>query len=409
MRMIEAKYEELKKDNNASYPLLMAMSCVQVVLIVFGGFGNILLLAAVRRCRHLQRDRIYFVVNLAIFDVILCLFTQPFGIARLMQRYGGWSLGAWACKLVNCITGINMFGSSFSIAAIALDRMRCVLFPTRPPLSSRCLALLLLAIWLTSLLLSCPLLAFANAVPDPMALERNGQTLYFCSEGFDTYHSAKLFYSCVTLLLQFLLPLICIAGSNVAIHCRLQQRMRKRRRHLSQNQFRSRRRFRVSLMLGVIAAGFALAWLPLTVSNAVHDYSNWRQWLLWQQNRSSSDEVSKSQQQQQQQPLLGDRNAELHSLCLTVILVSPCINATVYGFFNDKLKEQYRNILRELLHKFINVWRRFRSLCNPVCHLHQDAAIESPLRSASTESVKDEGVNEVAVRSCSCGSCKIEE
>uniref|UniRef100_A0A1I8IX65 G_PROTEIN_RECEP_F1_2 domain-containing protein n=1 Tax=Macrostomum lignano TaxID=282301 RepID=A0A1I8IX65_9PLAT len=86
--------------------------------------ANGLVMLTVCRNRAMRTARNLFIFNLALSDFILCLFTQPLNLLRLFPDYISWEFGELLCKVVNTLTGLNMFVSTFSITAIALDRFQ---------------------------------------------------------------------------------------------------------------------------------------------------------------------------------------------------------------------------------------------------------------------------------------------
>ena len=95
-----------------------------IVMIIFGVFGNALVVFAVMRYRQLQTARNVFILNLAISDLCLCIFTQPFNLLRLLVKYHPWTYGNVLCKMSSLLQGTNVFVSTITITAIALDRFQ---------------------------------------------------------------------------------------------------------------------------------------------------------------------------------------------------------------------------------------------------------------------------------------------
>jgi len=70
----------------------------------------------------MRTPRNIFIINLAISDLTLCLFTQPFNLLKVLMP--AWRLGRFMCKFVPMCSGANVFVSTISITAIALDRFQ---------------------------------------------------------------------------------------------------------------------------------------------------------------------------------------------------------------------------------------------------------------------------------------------
>ena len=92
------------------------------LLIAFGAFGNSLVCFVVVRNPAMRTPRNIFIINLAISDLTFCLFTQPFNLLKVLMPT--WRLGRFMCKFVPMCSGANVFVSTISITAIALDRFQ---------------------------------------------------------------------------------------------------------------------------------------------------------------------------------------------------------------------------------------------------------------------------------------------
>ncbi|UYV68402.1 NPY1R [Cordylochernes scorpioides] len=109
-------------DDNALVGLLAAY----VVLILTGATGNGLVCMAVARKPQMRTARNVFIINLAISDLILCLFTMPFSLVEIVLKF--WPLGTLTCKLVAALQATSIFVSTISITAIALDRYKVIIY-----------------------------------------------------------------------------------------------------------------------------------------------------------------------------------------------------------------------------------------------------------------------------------------
>ena len=96
------------------------------LLIAFGAAGNSLVCFVVARNAAMRTPRNIFIINLAISDLTLCLFTQPFNLLKVLMP--DWRLGRFMCKFVPMCSGANVFVSTISITAIALDRFQVTSF-----------------------------------------------------------------------------------------------------------------------------------------------------------------------------------------------------------------------------------------------------------------------------------------
>lgn len=73
-----------------------AFTCLLVgygILIIIGVFGNILVCLAFIRNPHMRTARNVYIVNLAVSDLLLCLFTMPFSLIEIALR--NWPMGKY--------------------------------------------------------------------------------------------------------------------------------------------------------------------------------------------------------------------------------------------------------------------------------------------------------------------------
>ena len=129
------------KDHSWMYPLLEQMRdertfdpstealliLAYALFITVGVLGNGLVCFVVARNPHMRTPRNIFIINLAISDLTLCVFTQPLNLYLLIRTQ--WGLGSFMCKMVTMFQGTNLFVSTISITAIALDRFQVSEWP----------------------------------------------------------------------------------------------------------------------------------------------------------------------------------------------------------------------------------------------------------------------------------------
>ncbi|RWS11319.1 neuropeptide F receptor-like protein [Dinothrombium tinctorium] len=138
-----------------------SLTCLLVaytLLIVLGATGNGLVCLAVARKPQMRTPRNVFIINLAISDLILCLFTMPFSLVEITLKY--WPLGQLTCKLVAGLEATSIFVSTISITAIALDRYKVIVKPSPEPCHPLRTLITLSLIWAIAFVLSSPLLIY---------------------------------------------------------------------------------------------------------------------------------------------------------------------------------------------------------------------------------------------------------
>ncbi|KAI0235235.1 Neuropeptide F receptor, partial [Lamellibrachia satsuma] len=292
------------------------------VLIAFGATGNGLVCYVVAKNPHMRTPRNIFIINLAISDLTLCLFTQPFNLMKVSMSV--WHLGDFMCKFVPMFSGTNVFVSTISITAIALDRFQVIVYPTKGNMKNYGTAVALVSIWVISLLMASPLLIFNvthGVEPYP------GVMLYRVCVENPGLHYEKGAYSVASMIFQYLVPIAIVSVAHARICNKLKYRMVNQRPTVVVNSvFQKRRNLReaqrkrkTNMLLIGIGVVFACSWMPLNVFNILADFDQ----ELFQ---------------------LMDKDGMAFAVCHLLVLGSACTNPVLYGWLNDNFRREFVNI-----------------------------------------------------------------
>nr|XP_005897584.1 PREDICTED: alpha-1B adrenergic receptor [Bos mutus] len=176
-----AHWGELKNANftgpnqtstNSTLPQLDITRAISVGLvlgafILFAIVGNILVILSVACNRHLRTPTNYFIVNLAIADLLLSFTVLPFSAA--LEVLGYWVLGRIFCDIWAAVDVLCCTASILSLCAISIDRYIGVRYSLQyPSLVTRRKAILaLLGVWVLSTVISIgPLLGWKEPAPN---------------------------------------------------------------------------------------------------------------------------------------------------------------------------------------------------------------------------------------------------
>ncbi|RWS24560.1 neuropeptide F receptor-like protein, partial [Leptotrombidium deliense] len=146
--LMKKKLETLMTNKALNDATLIWLLIAYTVLIVLGATGNGLVCMAVARKPQMRTPRNVFIINLAISDLILCLFTMPFSLVEITLKF--WPLGQITCKLVAGLEATSIFVSTISITAIALDRYKVIVKPSPEPCHPLQTLITLSSIWATA-------------------------------------------------------------------------------------------------------------------------------------------------------------------------------------------------------------------------------------------------------------------
>ena len=287
-------------------------------VMVLGIFGNSLVCYVVIRFKHLRQSRNILILNLAFCGIIMCVASMPFSLVRLTLK--NWYLGDVMCRVSPTLQTVDVFVSTFTIVAIAVDRYSAVVCATQDSVKSRLVYYWLVLMWLASIFLCVPMMIF-HEVHEAHSSLADLKLYEICMEVWPSEIWKKL-YTTFVLLFQYIAPLAIISS----LHCRICSFLRLRI-HLNPRTEREvqrvlreiKRHKRNMLLLTAIAISFALAWLPLTILNTLVDYDY---------------------------TLFMDRNFnQVYGYSLLVAMCSACLNPILYGWFNTNFRRAFVYVL----------------------------------------------------------------
>ncbi|XP_075399294.1 alpha-1B adrenergic receptor isoform X2 [Tenrec ecaudatus] len=159
-------------SSNSTLPQLDITRAISVGLvlgtfILFAIVGNILVILSVACNRHLRTPTNYFIVNLAIADLLLSFTVLPFSAS--LEVLGYWVLGRIFCDIWAAVDVLCCTASILSLCAISIDRYIGVRHSLQyPALVTRRKAILaLLTVWVLSTVISIgPLLGWKEPAPN---------------------------------------------------------------------------------------------------------------------------------------------------------------------------------------------------------------------------------------------------
>ncbi|XP_033027771.1 alpha-1A adrenergic receptor [Lacerta agilis] len=136
-------------------------------LIVFGVLGNILVILSVACHKHLQSVTHYYIINLAVADLLLTSTVLPF--SAIFEILGYWVFGRIFCNIWAAVDVLCCTASIMSLCVISIDRYIGVSYPLRYPaiVTEKRGLLALLCVWVLSLVISIgPLFGWKQPAPE---------------------------------------------------------------------------------------------------------------------------------------------------------------------------------------------------------------------------------------------------
>ena len=226
--------------------------------------GNALIGIIVYKTKTMRTSTNFLIVNMAMSDLLLPIFLFPVVVTELHVDSWpiGGPLGQALCKLHVFVSDASVAVSVQSLVLIAIDRFGAVVFPLRSPLISSKLCLFFIpATWIIAMAIKSPYLFALRLV------EHSGKLV--CTRewnevfgGFSSYAN----YLLVVFVIFLYAPLFFITVLYCIIILKLKAQPIPGENSVNATQQRLERERNVLKIAIAIVLGFAVCWLPYTVT-----------------------------------------------------------------------------------------------------------------------------------------------
>lgn len=226
--------------------------------------GNAVVVWVVRRSPRMRTVTNYFIVNVSLADLLTTLFNMLPTLFWIIQGVDVWYIGGTfgeaLCKLFQFFQLVSISCSVLSMAAIAFDRFFAIFRPLKRTISFPCAKKIIVAIWLASIVFSCPNLYV-------LRLQEIDGVVY-CVEKWSPLFdeaSSPLAYTIALFIGLYALPLLIIGIIYTTVIIRLWSRTTPGQNSITNRSNRERTNKKVLKMLITVVVVFGVCWLPLYV------------------------------------------------------------------------------------------------------------------------------------------------
>lgn len=283
---------------------------IYTVIFVLGLLGNFIVCFVVIRNKAMQTVTNLFITNLALSDILLCLFAVPF--TPLYSFHGSWSWGSVLCHMMPFAQGCSVYISTLTLMSIAIDRFFVIIYPFRPRMKIETCISVIVMIWTFSVTVTLPYAIFMTYYD--IKLGR------FCEETWPSEKLRRIFGS-VTSTLQFVFPFTVIAFCYTCVSFKLNDRAKAKAasKNARKEEFDKNRKRRTNQMLIAMVTIFGLSWLPLNATNLYNDYYIYaihsKYYFL------------------------------IFFLCHVVAMSSTCYNPFIYAWMNENFRKEFKQLI----------------------------------------------------------------
>ena len=296
-----------------------AKTTAYIVLLLLTLFGNVMVIHIIRRNPTLRSTVDLLIVNMCISDLLIPLFAIPY---RIREIYVGneWidgDLGSILCKLVPFAMDVTTAVSILSMLAIAVERFRAVVYPTKPTLITVSRIRQVVApIWaLPSLTYSFYFYTFSN---------RETETKTYCFARWyqdkERHLKAEKIFFTSNIALLVIIPMLLITVLYTAVVVSLHRQKSRMTSHLSSEPLRRRAKQnrKITFMLITVVVVFASAYVPFGVLLLLSFYSP---------------------------PTVQKFDSFLGFVSIFLVNVTSAVNPIIYFTFNDRFRQDLRKII----------------------------------------------------------------
>lgn len=235
---------------------LIALSLGNVLGIILGTIGNLLVILVVVFNREMRSPTNLFIANLSAADFLVTGICMPIFFVYNVIMWPTWPFGNATCRLVSYLVHVSVMASALNLLSISYDRFVSVYYPMKRVVTINRAKIIVASIWLLSLLLLMPSM-FHHEVIDT---NLNGKTVKMCTEKWNTEkqkHSYQMYrVSCYFLFLVQITVVYFLIGR------RLQKRQLPGFQTTENKNKLVLQKRKVTKMLFLVVMCFALSWLP---------------------------------------------------------------------------------------------------------------------------------------------------
>uniref|UniRef100_A0A3P9NG55 5-hydroxytryptamine receptor 4 n=1 Tax=Poecilia reticulata TaxID=8081 RepID=A0A3P9NG55_POERE len=265
------------------------------VIIILTVFGNLLVMVALCKDRHLRRKKTsFFIVSLAFADLLVALFVMP--LAAIELTTGQWHFGEIFCLVRTSLDVLLTTASILHLCCIALDRyyaICCQPLVYRSKMTPVRVALMLIGCWVIPTFISfLPIMQKWNTIgieniKQSLSGGSNTSCVFLVNQPYALICSAVAFYIPLALMVLAYHRIYVTA----MVHVRqIETLQRAATVSLSSEQAQGRHRrmrieTRAAKTLAIIMGCFSLCWAPFFITNVVDPFINysvpWQVWTAW--------------------------------------------------------------------------------------------------------------------------------
>ncbi|KAF3699094.1 Neuromedin-U receptor 2 [Channa argus] len=311
-------------------PVFLPVCVIYLTIFMVGVLGNSLTSLVILRYRVMQTPTNYYLLSLAVSDLLVLLMGMPLELYEMWQNYP-FLFGRGGCYFKTFLFETVCFASILNITALSVERYMAVVHPLKVKhMTTRAhVKRVIFMLWVLSMLCAVPNTSLHGIDLLPSRFGREFPRSAICHLVKPTWLYNLIIL--ISTLVFFLLPMLIISVLYLLIGLRL-----RRERlltvvdvscsfgpdslSLSHRQRLSKRNIQVTKMLCVLVVMFGLCWAPFHVDR-----------LMWSYMDYSSD---------QHHEIFGP----VHIFSGVCFYLSSAINPILYNIMSTRFREMFSHM-----------------------------------------------------------------
>ena len=301
------------------------MTVYLVVVLVLTVAGNVLVISVVVAYQRLQQVTNYFIVSLAVSDLLIAALTLPFTIHTNLHNEI-WCLNLSTCGLWLVVDSVVSCSAIWSLVAISIDRLIAITIPFRyHEIVTKKRALVALgAVWAYSLTVGCLTLLNWTDIDKP------GITASFNGQPVACQRTEPIYYTVAAVIAFFVPLLIILTAYSFILKVAITQAKAVAALDLNRDRRKKTNFFRevkATKTVALVIGAFVISWLPLFILLML---------ALWDKEVKDNFKVNHP----------GLHKFTFFTFTRVLPPLNSCVNPIIYAVFNSNFRAAFLKFLR---------------------------------------------------------------
>ncbi|XP_028262437.1 neuromedin-U receptor 2 [Parambassis ranga] len=306
-------------------PFFFPVTSVYLLIFLTGLCGNVLTCAVIAKHKKMRNPTNFYLVSLAVSDLLVLLFGMPLEVYDLWQNYP-FPFGEGGCYFKTFLFETVCFASILNVTALSVERYIAVVHPlkTRYLSTNQHAKRVITVVWVVSMICAIPNTSLHGIFYLPEKMEESA----IC-----TVLKPLWIYNMVmqiTTVCFYFVPMMVISMLYLVMGLHLGRERRRSGKNLGKNccsntrrkmSAENGRRRQVIKMLSIVVAVFGVCWAPFHIER-----------LLWSSVSQWTD-------------LMHNIYQYVHILSGVFFYLSSAVNPIIYSLLSTRFRECFRELV----------------------------------------------------------------